>query len=227
VTIPGWPPIPAWEQTDLENLGAQGALSGVNPLALAVIDSAESSGSGGGINSAGYGGFFGLGANKTYPGGTTSSAMLSNPGEQSFDEQAVIAASAFNQYLGQEGGDPIKAEEVYQSGRASGPTQGSKLMVQYLGGSSGGGSPSSPSAPATTVGLNLSPFDLFGIPQTVLGGAAGAVGSATWGLVGPFLVKAILVMAGLAVIVLGISRAAKSSPMAAKAQSAAPLLAAA
>jgi hypothetical protein len=204
-TVPGWPPIPAWEQSDLESLGAQGELSGVNPEAIAVIDSAESSGEGGGINSSGYGGFFGLGANKTYPGGATTSAMLSDPGEQSFDQQAVIAASAYNSYLTEAGGNPVTAEEIYQTGKATAsPGEGASLMEQYLGTSSAGGSPSSSTTAATTAGLNLNPLDLFGIPQ------AGA--NALWSDVGPFLVKAILVITGLAVIVLGVSRVAKTKP---------------
>ena len=165
-TVPGWPPIPGWEQSDLEALGAAGQLSGVNPEALAVIDSAESSGSGGGINPEGYGGFFGLGASSTYPAGASSSALLSNPGEASFEQQAVLAASTFNSYLSQAGGNPVTAEEIYQTGKPTAtPGEGASLMAQYLGTSSAGGSPSSSLTSATTAGLNLNPFDLFGIPQ--------------------------------------------------------------
>jgi hypothetical protein len=51
---------------------------------------------------------------------------------------------------------------------------------------------------ATEDSLNANPLDLFGIPSTVAGGAA----SATAGLVLPFLAKAILVSAGLALVVL-------------------------
>jgi hypothetical protein len=207
-TVPGWPPIPAWEQSDLETLSSEGELSGVNPEAIAVIDSAESSGEGGGINSAGYGGFFGLGANKTYPAGESTSAMLSDPGEASFEDQAVIAASAFDSYLKEAGGNPVTAEEIYQSGRASGPTEGSTLMAQYLGGSPGAAGGGAISAGATLTSINPNPLDLFGIPQTITGDAAAAV----WSEVGPFLVKAILVIAGLTVMVIGISRIAKVKP---------------
>ena len=57
---------------------------------------------------------------------------------------------------------------------------------------------------ANLTGYNLNPLDLFGIPQT----AGAAAGSAVWSAVGPFLVKAILVSAGLAVILLGAWKAA-------------------
>lgn len=199
-----WPPIPTWEQTDLDNLSSSGQLSGLDPVVLGVIDSAESSGSGGGVNSEGYGGFFGLGESSEYPGGTTTPALLESSTSQSFEEQAVIAASAFNEYLTEAGGNPINAEEIYQSGSASGPTEGSKIMQEYLGGTGAtsgipNASTSATLTGATTTALNANPFDLFGIPQTVANSTAGAV----WNEVGPFAVKAILVMAGLGVMVLG------------------------
>jgi len=200
VTTTGtWPPIPSWEMTDLEQLGQANQLSGLNPIILGVIDDAESSGEGGGINSSGYGGFFGLGAGSNYPGGTATAPMLSDPGSTSFEEQAVIAASAFNSYLQQAGGNPVNAEEIYQSGSASGPTEGSQLMAQYLGGAAagGGGAPGTvgTGAAATLTGFNLNPFDLFGIPQTAA--------SSLWSLVGPFLVKAILVLFGMGIMLIG------------------------
>jgi hypothetical protein len=54
-------------------------------------------------------------------------------------------------------------------------------------------------ANATTAGLNANPFDLFGIPQTAA--------SAVWSEIGPFLAKSMLVLGGLALVVLGLSRA--------------------
>lgn len=86
---------------------------------------------------------------------------------------------------------------------------------------SGPSSSSSPAAAATTAqtaGLNANPFDLFGIPQTIAGDAA----SSLWSEVGPFLVKAMLVVTGLGVIVLGL---AKTSDAGAKIKQAAPELA--
>lgn len=68
-----------------------------------------------------------------------------------------------------------------------------------------GGAASTSSASATTTsatatttgGLNLNPFDLFA--------------SSLWSSVGPFLAKAMLVVAGLAVVVVGLARLAKPS----------------
>ena len=130
-----WPPIPASQITQLQDLAASNQLSGVPPQVIAVIDLAESSGKGGSINSEGYGGYFGLGANKSYPGGTTSTEMLTGTSPQDFSSQAVIAASAFASYLSSAGGNPVKAEQIYQTGSAGGsPGEGAKLMAQYTGG---------------------------------------------------------------------------------------------
>lgn len=60
------------------------------------------------------------------------------------------------------------------------------------------------SAGASTAALNANPFDLFGIPGTVAGGAA----SATAGVVLPFLARAVLVAAGLSVAILGVYKLA-------------------
>jgi hypothetical protein len=156
-----WPSLPSWQQSELEQLGASGQLSGVNPLVLGVIDVEESAGQGGGINPQNYGGFFGLGRDKTYPGGTATGAMLSDPSQASFAQQAQIAASAFASYLGVAGGDPIKAEEIYQSGAASGPTAGSNLLQQYLGGASAtSGASGAQGATGTTASL-LDPSTWF------------------------------------------------------------------
>jgi hypothetical protein len=188
-----WPSVPSWQQSELEQLAAQGQLSGVNPLVLGVIDKEESAGQGGGINPQGYGGFFGLGADKTYAGGTSTSAMLGDPGQASFAAQAKIAASAFATYLGLEGGDPIKAEEYYQTGSASGPTQGSDLLNQYLNGAPAS-SGSSGAAGATTTSL-LDPSTWFSAATSdltnwatkamfiVLGLGLGALG--VWKLANP------------------------------------------
>jgi hypothetical protein len=67
---------------------------------------------------------------------------------------------------------------------------------------SGGGGPN-----AQLASINANPFDLFGIPQTVLGGAASAGIGAIWNDVGPFIVKAILVITGLGIIALGLDKA--------------------
>ena len=75
-------------------------------------------------------------------------------------------------------------------------------------------------AGATDASLNANPFDLFGIPQTIGGAAASGI----WSEVGPFIVKGMLVVAGLGVIVLGLSKLTDAPE---KIKQAAPELAAA
>ncbi len=60
-----------------------------------------------------------------------------------------------------------------------------------------------PQATAQLTSLNINPFDLFGIPQTI----GGNVASGVWSLIGPFLVKGVLVVFGLGLILLGAMRA--------------------
>lgn len=129
-----------WELDTLRSMSANGQLYDINPLILIGI-AAEESGfevNGAGYNSAGYGGYFGIGANK-YPGGQVSVATLLTDSLASFEEQAVVAASAFAEYLAQNGGDVVKAESEYQTGNpnAEGSGQGGVGVVQqYLAGQS-------------------------------------------------------------------------------------------
>jgi len=76
-------------------------------------------------------------------------------------------------------------------------------------------------AATTLAGFNANPFDLFGIPQTI----GGSVASSIWSEVGPFIVKAILVLAGLGVIAMGLWKTTSSTREKAQgeAQKAAPL----
>ncbi len=84
-----------------------------------------------------------------------------------------------------------------------------------------GGTPSAGGGPATAqlASYNANPFDLFGIPQTI----AGAAASSVWKDVGPFLVKAVLVIFGLGLVGMGAWRA--SSAARNKVEGAAPALA--
>ena len=112
-----WAKIPAWQQSELEQLSASGQLSGVDPQILAAIDQAESSGQGGGLNSAGYGGWFGLAPNRAYPGGNmVSTATLTSTTPTAYAAQAQTAAAEFASLLKLEGGDPLRAESAYQQG---------------------------------------------------------------------------------------------------------------
>lgn len=209
------PAIPAWQESDLETLSSSGQLYGLSPTVVGSIDQAESSGSGGGINSSGYGGWFGLGENSTYPGGTVTPALLSSTSESSFISQAKIAASEFASLLTKYG-NPTSAEEAYQSGSPSGPTEGSNILDANLG-TSPALTGAAGTNQATLTSLNKNPFDLFGVPGTLFGagesavaGSAGAVGEGIAGglaaLAAPlknYLEDAALVVLGIIVIIVG------------------------
>ncbi|MGA2835498.1 MAG: hypothetical protein ABSF84_02765 [Acidimicrobiales bacterium] len=200
------PAIPSWEWTELQQLGAAGDLFGVSPEILGSIDQAESSGDPGSANSSGYGGFFGLGAGTQYPGGSVPASQMGidTPAELAFE--APVAASAFNSYLAEAGGNVTDAEEIYQSGSASGPTEGSEILDANLGGTSTTAAPSSSTSgtgTAQTDSLNWNPLDLFGIP--------GSVGDAVTAAVLPFLAKAMLVLAGVGILIVAAYKAASPS----------------
>jgi len=109
--------LPAWEITSLDQLYSAGLLSGVTPDILAAIDLAESSGQGGSINSAGYGGWFGLGANSNYgPGWQDTPALLHGTNQTAFDVQAETAAHEFAKMLAAKGSGILQAESAYQTG---------------------------------------------------------------------------------------------------------------
>ncbi len=137
-------PIPSWEANQLNQLSSEGKLYGVSPRVLAVIDLAESGGEvrGAGVNSSGYGGYFGLGAGKHYPGGSIPrSEMLTND-PSSFQAQAEVAASEFA-YLMKQYGNPYSAEQAYQGGSTEGVTLfGDYGITGAAGGSIAGTAPS-------------------------------------------------------------------------------------
>ncbi len=126
--------IPAWEIAALQQLAANNQLSGVPPDVLAAIVQAESSGQGGSINSAGYGGWFGLGQNSTYPTGASSAGLLSDPSQASFEAQAQLAAGEFASLLQAANGDVYTAEGYYQQGQGGYTpgqiTEGIRVMQQ-------------------------------------------------------------------------------------------------
>ena len=135
--------IPGWENQQLNQLYQSGQLYGVDPQILAGIDQAESSGQGGSINPQGYGGFFGLGANSTYPGGQSSPGLLQGTSQQAFDQQAQLAANDFAGLMNSYGGNIYEAEQAYQ--------QGGQNAGSY----------------ATNPGEGDSVFAALGLPQTI------------------------------------------------------------
>ena len=110
--------------------------------------------------------------------------------------------------------------------RSNAPTSTTAAAVAASGwgtpdfaGVGGSGAPASGSSgTATTQSLNLNPLDLFGIP--------GTVGSATASAVLPFLAKALLVLAGIGILIVAAAQAAKKSGVAPQAAPLAELAAA-
>lgn len=210
------PSIPAWEWTELQTLSGKGELDNISPTVLGSIDQAESSGQGGGINSSGYGGWFGLGENTTYPGQSapTTPGLLQSTTVQSFDAQAEIAADEFGSLLTKTGGNPITAEQDYQGGG----TEGSSILAANLGNASPYSGANAVQTDAMTTGLDANPLNGFGIPGTIggaLGGAAGAAGSAAvtgatavlGTLISPlkqYIEDAGLIILGIVIIVVGL-----------------------
>ena len=149
-------------------MAASGSLDGVPAVFLAIIDQAESSGDGGGINSEGYGGYFGLGTAQA------GASTLEGTSQAAFDAQAALAAQDFAQQLNRYGDNPVEAEQAYQQGSytPSKPLgEGAKLFEGYGIGSTNSG------AVLNTAGSNKpqgsgGPVDLLNV--------AGAVGGSIW-----------------------------------------------
>lgn len=174
---PAWANIPQWQIDELKKLQASNKLYGVIPQILAGIDLAESGGSGGAINSSGYGGYYGLGVGDTYfsgqPGGPVTSNLLHGTDVSSFDVQTVIAAGEFARLLQSNSNDPYKAEKAYQGGSTEGEQVFASLGISPQdiptsiptgsgssgGAGKGGSGGSSGKKPETTFGKVLGTLD--------------------------------------------------------------------
>lgn len=194
-------PIPSWQRQILTTLAGKGQLSGVNPTDLAAIDVAESSGQGGAINSAGYGGFFGLGSASTYPTGTTTPAMLKTGGAAGFAAQAPIAAGEYASLLKQVGGTTLAAETAYQQGlgglKAHGiQGEGVNVFRRYgLGGTTTSASPSAGASSTTGTSAITTGFTWYE-PWTWQSGITSDLEE--------WAVRGILIVFGAILIVLGL-----------------------
>lgn len=170
-------PIPAWQKAQLQQLSAQGALSGVNPLYIGLISGAESGwGNPGPYNSSGYGGYFGT---------TQAESGVSQPtSPATYDAQAIAAARIFAAGLQAGGGNPVAAENYYQTGSVGNSSNGASLFAQFLGGgtvvhpsnsssgSSGSGNTSfTPSGTASLGPINLQPIVDAGFSGAIIIGA--------------------------------------------------------
>lgn len=127
--------MPQDQQDILTQLSGSGGLEGINPAVLAEIDQWESDfeTAGAGVNSSGYGGYFGLGT-APYPGGTLTTADLNTSSDAEFTKQAHIAASEVNSLLQQNNGDLQAAMNAYDGG-SSAETAG---VIAAAGGNPGG-----------------------------------------------------------------------------------------
>jgi hypothetical protein len=213
------PNIPGWESQQLDALASANKLYGVPPDILGAIDQAESSGSGGAINSSGYGGFFGLGAGGSYPAGTASAALLQDTSPAGFDTQAQLAASLFSQLLQSEGGNPYLAEAAYQIGGNNPPS----VLAAYAKTGEGpsvfaqAGIPASVGAATSATGATAQTTSSVSgaVGQAAVGAipAAGSALSIAGALTGSWSKDALSIgltivftLSGLGLIVVGLSR---------------------
>lgn len=212
--------IPQAEISQLQALAAQGLLSGVDPAILAAQIQAESSGSGGAVNSAGYGGYLGLAANTPYgpQGLTVTPAQLTSTSPTAFDTQAEAAAALDSSLLQQYGGNTVAMEQAYQLGPNS-PVVGTQTATEGTAVFAADQVPTidPPGTGAQLTGFAGGAWDPLNWPGYVggaLGGAVGsaagsaasAAGSAVASAIGPVLLKIVFVVGALGVIALGLAR---------------------
>lgn len=180
----------------------QGKLSGVNPMILGAIAQEESNFeiAGAGYNSAGYGGYFGLGA-YNYPGGNSETvAQLETNSPAAFNQQAITAAAEFASLL-QKYGSVTKAESAYQTGDPNAETSGGAidLVNQALSGTSQGATavdtaPGTASAPPSSTGTTAGGAKLLSTP---LGDVTLPTGLAT---------RIVLAVLGIAVLAIAVNK---------------------
>lgn len=94
----GWPKgTPTWQKKILIEMAKAGQLYTVPPQILAIWEPYQHNFTTmhPGINTSGYGGYFGLGVGKPYPQGTLTKTQLLTPSVTSFKNQAQILASQF------------------------------------------------------------------------------------------------------------------------------------
>jgi hypothetical protein len=210
--------IPTWEAQQLAKLSAEGLLHGVPTLALASVAKNESGFevAGPGINSSGYGGYFGLGAGSAYPGGTPSSSLLLTNSPASFDTQAEIASSLIAAGAAKAGGSVVEGVNYLNLGKTSGPLGADASIYEgYLGGKGPeqargistqmggpGGNAATGAQSAGTVGGQSWALSLQNVLNPTSSGVLGTSSTiAEWGArLGLVAVGLILFLGGLAVI---------------------------
>lgn len=215
---------PAWEVTALQALSAKGLLNGIDPVALAAVAKNESGFevNGAGVNGSGYGGYFGLGAGDTYPGGSPSDALLMTNDLASFDTQAEIASSLIAEGASKAGGSQVEGVNYLNLGTTSGALGADASIYQgflagaaapqvravsgQMGGPGGNAATGTQTAGDGTVALPTSGGSWALNLQNALNPASsGILGTTTvieeWGArLGLVAVGLILFLAGLAVV---------------------------
>ena len=216
--MPRWAAIPKWQITILQTLGKHGDLHGVTPIAMSAVAKAEEPGTGNeGVNSSGYGGFFGL-ATSTAP-----ASLLSTSSHAAFKKEAVLASRNYSNALYHEGGTYVKAENVYQTGSPTHSADGASIMRQSMG-----------SAKATTTkltskngGITWSEMSGLGAAYDLYKGTSHAgTKAASQGIFGPLIswvdsgakkvaliiFGAVLVIAALIMLMHGFANRAEAAP---------------
>lgn len=203
---------PGWQQQELNSLSAQGLLSGVNPLVLSGIGQNESGfeAAGAGINSSGYGGYYGLGQNSTYGFGgksfTETPALLLSNSQGSFDQQSEAAAAEVASLMASSGGSLQAALAKYTGG---GPNNGDYTLVM---GDLAGAAPLSGGASTVTGGAGAAPSGGGTAPANATTTAiGGSLNPANWpneliGAIKPWVARILLIIVALILLKVGMDK---------------------
>jgi hypothetical protein len=203
--------VPAPYIAELQKLSAAGQLSGIPPQVLTYIMEAESGPSykGGGWNGV-AGGWFGL----ETPDGLTQ-AQITDPSLASFDTQAEVAAKVYARLLAGNSGNPVAAENAYQTGKPGTAANGAGIFEHFglldeagalvagaVGNAEGGGVvPASPTPLPGSSGVNVGGGVKLGWADE-LGTLLGDLTNAQWWeRVGLFAAGAALVIVGIVVFI--------------------------
>ncbi len=205
------PAIPGWQWAQLQLLSAQGELSGVPAEDMgAVAQAEEPADQKVGVNSEGYGGFFGTSASET-PGGR---ATLYSGSTAAFDAEARTASGIFASMLAQFRGNQVEAEQGYQLGGgaastyASSPGEGARIFEDLgIGGTAAKGSESAGSLFGSSPGTGSYSAPAYGTgpgssSDQAAAGATAPASSSAWSQLGT---RGGLLLLGGAIVLIAIN----------------------
>jgi hypothetical protein len=231
-----WPTgVPSWMEGDLAELASEGALFGVPPQAIASVAKGESGyeAAGAGVNPEGYGGYLGLAATQpvSTPKGTAtvSASLLETSSQPSFVEQAQVAAGRIATLAQGTGGTVVRAIQAYGNGPntlatgrsgATVPTIDSEIYVNTVLGGANAQLTGFLTWAGEASGLGAVAGGVTGQPSGGVPGKAAhsvthALTEALGGVFGgwkSFAAEAMLIVGGLALVVVGIAKAAGAHP---------------